>query len=129
MSAMREKDEADFDLERFINMFDTALTSDDERVKNALRQLMMMVVLTDDHKTINRPNGPLRRIISDVDNINRRLLQIERQTDYYNNRTAIEANKEAIDERLKASAYANLVISSDDLPKFNYVNVISKLTK
>ena len=45
--AMREKDAADYDLERFTEMFDQALTSNDPRVKNALRQLMMMVILTD----------------------------------------------------------------------------------
>ena len=46
MAAGREKDQADFDLERFIEMFDEALTSNDERVINALRSLMMMVILT-----------------------------------------------------------------------------------
>jgi hypothetical protein len=41
----REKDQADFDLDRFIDMFDEALTSKDDRVVNALRQLMMMVII------------------------------------------------------------------------------------
>ena len=61
MSAAREKDEADFDLERFTEMFDRAMTSDDPRVKNALRQLMMMIILTDtgDHEAgIRASHGP-----------------------------------------------------------------------
>jgi len=68
--AMREKDTADYDLERFVEMFDQALTSDDPRVKNALRQLMMMVILTDndDHEGEQRvkKHGPLRRMQEDV---------------------------------------------------------------
>ena len=67
--AMREKDAADYDLERFTEMFDQALTSDDPRVKNALRQLMMMVILTDtdDHEGRTRSkHGPLRRLQQDM---------------------------------------------------------------
>jgi hypothetical protein len=63
--AMREKDAADFDLERFTEMFDRAMTSSDPRVKNALRQLMMMVILTDegDHEAKQRAShGPIRRL-------------------------------------------------------------------
>ena len=69
MGAMREKDEADYDLERFTEMFDTAMISNDPRVKNALRQLMMMVVLTDtgDHESeMRRQVGPLRRMQYDM---------------------------------------------------------------
>lgn len=67
--AMREKDAADYDLERFVEMFDQALTSDDPRVKNALRQLLMMVILTDteDHEGQARSkHGPLRRMQEDI---------------------------------------------------------------
>ena len=67
--AMREKDAADYDLERFVEMFDQALTSDDPRVKNALRQLMMMVILTDNDDYEGRArskHGPLRRMQEDV---------------------------------------------------------------
>lgn len=67
--AMRQIDAADFDLERFTEMFDQALISNDPRVKNALRQLMMIVVLTDtdDHEGRARSNsGPLRRMQEDM---------------------------------------------------------------
>lgn len=69
MSAAREKDAADYDLERFIDMFDQVMISDDPRVKNALRQLMMMVILTDtgDHEAEQRVRqGPLRQLQQDI---------------------------------------------------------------
>lgn len=69
--AMREKDSADYDLERLTELFDEALTSDDPRVKNALRQLMMIVVLTsEDHEDrdrgIHHRRGPMRRMQEDM---------------------------------------------------------------
>ena len=78
MGAAREKMQADFDLERFIDMFDEALTSNDTRVKNALRQLMMMVILTDNShegrsQRINGRQGPLRRLAEDLQTLNKRL--------------------------------------------------------
>jgi hypothetical protein len=80
--AMREKDAADFDLERFTEMFDRALTSDDPRVKNALRQLMMMVILTDndDHEGRARAkHGPLRRMQEDMRDHGRWIQRLERE--------------------------------------------------
>jgi hypothetical protein len=83
--AAREKDQADFDLERFIDMFDEALTSQDERVVNALRSLMMMVILTQ-HESRNpmtdRNAGPLRRMYDDINSINRRLSRVEEESRY-----------------------------------------------
>ena len=73
MSAMREKDGSDYELERFIEMFDYALTTDDPRVKNALRQLMMMVILTsnehEDESYDHRHKGPLRRMQQDLNDL------------------------------------------------------------
>ena len=73
----REKTQADFDLERFINMFDDALTSTDPRVKNALQNLMMMVILTESDAPGTRMVGPLRQLYEDVHTINRRLHRVE----------------------------------------------------
>jgi len=76
---MREKDSSDYDLERFIDMFDQALISDDIRVKNALRQLMMMVILTsEDHEDQDKQRltgraGPMRRMQEDMRDISRAL--------------------------------------------------------
>ena len=81
MSAAREKDQADFDLERFVDMFDEALTSQDPRVINALRSLMMMVTLTrpesQDSGLHDRNHGPLRRLFEDMNHLNRRLHDME----------------------------------------------------
>jgi hypothetical protein len=81
MSAAREKDQADFDLERFVDMFDEALISQDPRVMNALRSLMMMVTLTRpesrDSGLHDRNHGPLRRLYEDVNHLNNRLHRME----------------------------------------------------
>lgn len=93
--ASREKLQADFDLERFIDMFDEALTSNDERVINALRSLMMMVVLTKPEgrdQAGNGVKGPLRQLIEDIQHINRRLSRVE---DYQERARYHETQKEA----------------------------------
>ena len=77
MSASREKDSADFDLDRFINMFDEALTSEDPRVIDALRGLLMIVALTRPEARTSIERGPLRRLVDDVTNLNRRLGAVE----------------------------------------------------
>jgi hypothetical protein len=77
MIASREKDSADFDLDRFINMFDEALTSQDPRVIDALRGLLMIVALTRPEAKTSVERGPLRRLVNDVTNLNRRLGVVE----------------------------------------------------
>ena len=82
MGGMREKDAADYDLERFVEMFDEAITSDDPRVKNALRQLMMMVILTSNEhedrvQSRSHREGPLRRMQEDVRDVATRMHMID----------------------------------------------------
>lgn len=79
MGAARETDQADFDLERFIDMFDTAMTSDDPRVVETLRKLMMIVALTapESKEMHGRSSGPLRRMFDDMHNLNRRMHDME----------------------------------------------------
>lgn len=80
MGGAREKSQADFDLERFIDMFDEALTSRDERVVNALRSLMMMVVLTKPEgrdQSGDGDKGPLRQLFDDMRHLNRRMHSME----------------------------------------------------
>ena len=83
MSAAREKDQADFDLERLVDMFDEALTSKDPRVMDALRGLMMMVTLTRpesrDSGLHDRNAGPLRRLFEDMNHLHRRVERMEEQ--------------------------------------------------
>ena len=76
----REKDQSDFDLELFVDLFDTAMSSDNPTVKKALRNLILissMVNAQDQGRDMS--HGPLRRMIDDVSNINRRLNRIETQ--------------------------------------------------
>ena len=81
MGAAREKDQADFDLERFINMFDEAMTSEDPRVIETLRSLMMIVALTRPESTdINNPKkGPLRRAFEDMSHMWKRLERMDEE--------------------------------------------------
>jgi hypothetical protein len=83
MSAAREKDQADFDLERFVNLFDEAMTSKDPRVVETLRNLLMMVTLTRpesrDSGLHDCNHGPLRRLYEDVNHLNSRLHRVEEE--------------------------------------------------
>jgi hypothetical protein len=78
--AMREKSQDDFDLERFVDMFDEAMTSNDPRVIETLRRLMMIVVMTrpeDKDHFVERKTGPLRQMYDDVRGCHRRISDIE----------------------------------------------------
>jgi hypothetical protein len=77
MGASREKDSADFDLDQFVRMFDEALTSEDPRVIDALRGLLMIVTLTRPEAKTAVERGPLRSLVNDVTNLNRRLGDVE----------------------------------------------------
>lgn len=83
MSAAREKDQSDFDLERFVDMFDEAITSRDPRVMKTLRDLMMIVTLTRpesrDQGLHDRNHGPLRRVFEDINHLHRRLERVEHE--------------------------------------------------
>ena len=82
--AMREKNSADYDLERLTELFDEALVSDDPRVRNALRQLMMMVILTsgdheDQDKITNKRQGPMRRMQEDLNDLRREVSNLRHE--------------------------------------------------
>lgn len=77
MSAMREKDSADFDLEAFIDLFDEAVTSDDPSVQKTLQHLMVIAALARNHDGHSERKGPLRRMYEDLNHINRRLERLE----------------------------------------------------
>ena len=91
MSAMREKDQADFDLERFINLFDEAMTSKDPRVVETLRNLMMIVALTrpeTSEPSIDRNRGPLRRLFEDMNDLNRSVRRMQDEIQHLSNKFA-----------------------------------------
>lgn len=77
--AARELDQADFDLDRFVDLFDEAMTSKDPRVIETLRSLMMIVALTRSEAGTKHSSrdGPLRRLVEDIHNLNRRVTRME----------------------------------------------------
>jgi hypothetical protein len=83
VSAVRDKTQADFDLERLFEYLDEALTSRDERVQSALRGLLTIIELTrtqDDGKmAIETSHGPLRQMQEDLNNISRRLYNLQEE--------------------------------------------------
>jgi hypothetical protein len=81
MGAARESDQADFDLERFIDLFDEAMTSKDPRVVETLRNLLMIVALTrpETYNEQGRNHGPLRRLFQDMHDLNRRVGRMEEE--------------------------------------------------
>lgn len=91
MSAAREKDQADFDLDRFIDLFDEAMTSKDPRVIETLRSLMMIVTLTRPearNPMEDRNAGPLRRLFEDMNHLHRRVGRMEEEQREIRNRSA-----------------------------------------
>ncbi len=85
--AAREPDQADFDLERFINLFDEAMTSKDPRVVETLRNLLMIVTLTrpETHNEQGRRSGPLRRLFEDMNDLNRSVHRMDAEIQRLNN--------------------------------------------
>ena len=74
----REKDQADFDLEKFVDLFDTAMSSDNPTVQRALRNLLMIAAMVDAENTDNAVRqGPLRRLVEDIKHLNNRLNNVE----------------------------------------------------
>lgn len=81
MGAARLPDQADFDLERFVSMFDEAMVSQDPRVMRTLRDLMMIVTLTrpESDEMTSPHKGPLRRAFEDMNHLWKRLEQMEEE--------------------------------------------------
>jgi hypothetical protein len=91
MGAAREPDQADFDLDRFVDLFDEAMTSEDPRVVETLRKLMMIVTLTrpeTSKHSIDRNRGPLRRLFEDMNDLNRAVSRMQDEIQHLNNRFA-----------------------------------------
>lgn len=68
----------DQNLESLAEMLDTAMTSQDPRVVSALRQLMIMVALTRPDVAADKDTqGPIRRLMSQVDGLQQRMERLE----------------------------------------------------
>ena len=75
---MREKDQSDFDLETFVDLFDTAMSSDNPAVQRAFKNLVLISSIVNAQ---NNPDsirrGPLRKMVDDIASIRKRLDQLE----------------------------------------------------
>lgn len=75
---MREKDQADFDLETFVDLFDTAMSSDNPAVQRALKNLVLISAMVNAQQNPEGlRKGPLRRIVEDMQSLSRRVGQLE----------------------------------------------------
>lgn len=94
--SMREKTQADFDLEKMFAYLDEALTSRDERVQSALRGLLTIIELTrpqDDGKmAVETSHGPLRQMQEDLKHMNRRLNNLAEEMRQMRLQPAVPAN-------------------------------------
>jgi hypothetical protein len=126
--ASRVKDASDYDLERFVEMFDQALTSDDPRVKNALRQLMMMVILTDtdshEGEQKVKHDGPLRRMQQDmrdqfrwIQRLENELESLKKQMAYNETQTKIQSESGFKAQGVSPSEYWQKAISQTNMLK------------
>lgn len=78
MSEMRQKDQADFDLETFVDLFDTAMTSDNPAVKKAFKNLLLIsAIVNSENSQSGLRHGPLRRLVEDIQHLNRRIGTLE----------------------------------------------------
>lgn len=75
---MREKDQADFDLETFVDLFDTAMSSDNPAVQRALKNLVLISAMVNAQQNPEGlRKGPLRRLVDDIQHLNKRIGQLE----------------------------------------------------
>lgn len=120
MGAAREKDQADFDLERFVTMFDEAMTSSDPRVIETLRSLMMIVALTrpESNDIHSERKGPLRRAFEDMNHLWKRLEQMEQELRQMHQRISrnegLWPRQEVAEEKYKMMAASQMAQSIDD---------------
>jgi hypothetical protein len=116
MGAAREKDQADFDLERFINLFDEAMTSKDPRVIETLRSLMMIVTLTRPETgtvSVDRHQGPLRRLFEDMHNLNRRVSCMEEEQYRHERERSYSRQWPDAEDKYTLAAAANMAQTID----------------
>lgn len=72
----------DFDLEAFIDLFDTAMSSENPAVKKALKNLLMISTLVNSEKPLqDQVMGPLRQMRNTMFDITRRIDNLERNSE------------------------------------------------
>ena len=79
----------DHDLEKIINVLDEAIMSDDPRIQECLRRLMVTVALIESTDSIK--TGPLRQLFNEVDRLSGRISQLEHAFQYNNTRAPVQS--------------------------------------
>lgn len=114
--AMRVNAQADFDMERFVDLFDEAMTSSDPRVIETLRKLMMIVALTrpeDRSHSIDRRTGPLRQMYEDVRSCHRRISDLEETVKTFMHNETQKASWYSQEEKYKMALEAQMAQQID----------------
>lgn len=74
----RDKTQDDIELETLLDLFDTALTSNNPAMKKAIKNLLLVATLIDSELSPEqRVRGPLRRAFEDMRDLTRRMDRIE----------------------------------------------------
>jgi len=74
----RDTTQDDLDLETLIDLFDTALTSNNPAMKKAIKNLLLVATLIDSELSPEqRVRGPLRQALEDMRDLSRRMDRIE----------------------------------------------------
>jgi len=66
----------DFDLERFVELFDTAMTSNSPKIRKAFKKLMIVASLVDSENT-DKVIGPMARLVKDFELLTQRVGALE----------------------------------------------------
>ena len=74
-------DDNEFDLEKFVDLFDTAMTSDNPTVKKAFKNLMLVAAIVNDED--ENQLRPLRHIVEKMKDIDKRITNIEYKNGVY----------------------------------------------
>lgn len=67
----------EFDLEKFVELFDVAMTSDNPTVRKAFKNLLIVAALVDSENE-NKIPGPLRQLMIDVGELKSKMIVMER---------------------------------------------------
>ena len=67
----------EFDLEKFVELFDVAMTSDNPTVRKAFKNLMIVAALVDSDNETKMP-GPLSKLLLDVSELKSKMIIMER---------------------------------------------------
>ena len=66
----------DFDLLKFVELFDTAMTSDNPTVRRAFKNLLMVAALVDSENE-GKSIGPLEQLVQEISSLKERLARVE----------------------------------------------------